>query len=242
MGYLAVPESIRPEIDVALREAIVVGLPETADGTMDADALDHLESYLERAHAVAIGPGLGRNPDTDQFVEAFLRNCDIPVVVDADAITTFAGRADVLADIAAGTPLVITPHSGELARLLDSEIPEDAPARIVATARIAGELGLVLLHKGPTALVSDPEGRVFVNATGSSALATGGTGDVLTGFIASFLAQGAEPLDATIVSAFLHGRAGEVASEELGRRGVIAGDLLRSFGDVMLVLEAMVGD
>ena len=191
---------------------------------------------------MGIGPGLGRNSDTDQFIEAFLRNCDIPAVVDADAITAFAGRSDALSDIAADTAIVITPHSGELARLLDEDVPDAAPARIEATARIAREMGLVLLHKGPTSLVADPEGSVFVNATGTAALATGGTGDVLTGFITSFLAQGAEPLDAAIVAAYLHGRAAEVAADELGKRGVIAGDLLRYLGEVLLVLEAMAGD
>lgn len=242
MVYLAVPESIRTEVDVALREAITVGLPETADGTVAPGALEHIAPFLERAHCAAIGPGLGRNADTNQFVEAFLRQCEIPVVVDADAITAFAGRFDKLAEIAKTVALVITPHSGELARLLGTDLPDDAPGRIESTARIARDLGAVVIHKGPTSLVAHPTEGVFVCAVGNSTLATGGTGDVLTGFVASFIAQGAQPLDGALVATFLHGRAGEAAGEERGKRGAIASDLFHTLAETMIALEAMAGD
>jgi NAD(P)H-hydrate epimerase len=242
MVYLGVPESIRDAIDVTLREAIVVGLPETPSGSIAAGAIDVLAPYLERSHAVAVGPGLGRDAQTAETVEGLLSLTALPAVVDADALNAFAGRANDLAALASRTQLVITPHSGELGRMLGEDVPETALERIDLTRRIAGLLGVTLLHKGAPTLVGHPEEGVFVSTAGSSSLATGGTGDVLTGFVGGFLAQGAESLDATLVATLLHGRAGDAAAEELGKRGVVAGDLLWSFGQVMLQLETIAGD
>jgi NAD(P)H-hydrate epimerase len=242
MVYLGVPASIRDDIDTALPEVITVPLPETEAGTVAPAALDVLGPYLERAHAVGVGPGIGRHPETAAFVEALLAASELPAVLDADAIAAFNGRADALGALASGRELVLTPHSGELARLLGEEMPEAALERIDITERIAGLLGLTLVHKGAPTLVGHSGEGVYVNTSGSSALATGGTGDVLTGFVASFLAQGAAGLDAALVACLLHGRAGDTAAEEMGKRGVIASDLMHTFGPVMVALEALAGD
>jgi NAD(P)H-hydrate epimerase len=242
MVYLGVPMSIRDDIDVALPEVITVPLPESDVGTAVPAAVDTLGPYLERAHALGVGPGIGRHPETAAFVEALVKASSLPVVLDADAIAAFDGRADALGSLAASRDLVITPHSGELGRLLGETMPEAALERIEITRRIAGLLGLTLVHKGAPTLVGHPRDGVYVNTAGSSALATGGTGDVLTGFITSFLAQGAKGLDAALVGCLLHARAGDAAAEETGKRGVIAGDLLHSFGPVMVALEALAGD
>jgi len=239
MVYLGLPGSIRAEIDVALREVITVPLPETADGTVAPEALDHLQPYLGRAHAVAIGSGLGRHPDTERFVRDFLGASGLPAVVDADAISAFAGQPERLGEL--DPPVVITPHSGELGRLLDEDIPEGAIERLSRTAAIAQDLNVALLHKGAPTLIAEPLRGVYINTTGSSALATAGTGDVLTGLVGSFIAQGATPADAACVGAWLHGRAGDLAAAEWGQRGVIAGDLLRYLGGAVLELEAAAG-
>jgi NAD(P)H-hydrate epimerase len=249
--YLAVPEGIHCEVSVVLREAITVPLPRTAEGTVALAASRALASYVERADAVAIGPGLGRNDETDAFVRETVRACGKPVVVDADGITAFAGRADEFRQ--ASSPVIITPHSGELARLTGEAAPVDPPRRIAHTAEVAGRLGVTLVHKGAPTLIAVPGGKVWINESGTSALATGGTGDVLTGLVGSFLAQAwargsrqatgerAQPVDAACVGCFLQGRAGEIAARTRGVRGVIAGDLLESLGPALVALEAAAG-
>jgi NAD(P)H-hydrate epimerase len=235
MVYLAVPAGIRTIMQAGIKEAIVVPLPETGDGTVSPDAFDVLSPFLERADALAVGPGLGRNEATDEFVRTLVAKSEKPVVLDADGITAYRDKSEMLSRVSA--PLIITPHSGELARLLSREIPSEPSARIDVTREIAGSLDLVLLHKGAPTLISSPDGEVLVGLHGNSALATGGTGDVLTGVAGSFLAQGASAVDAAALAAFLQGKAGELASEDWGLRGVKAGDLLWYLGSAMAELE-----
>lgn len=240
MVYLGVPASIRAQIDVELREAITFALPETADGTIAENAASTIAPYLERADAVAIGPGLGRNDETDRFVREFVATADRPLVVDADAITAFAGRQDAIDRIP--REAVLTPHSGELKRLLGVDIPAGAPDRIDATLQHAKRLGCTLLHKGAPSIIADPDEGVWINTSGNSALACGGTGDVLTGMVGGLLAQGASPMDAACSASFVHGKSGELAAEDHGVRGVIASDLLLYLGAAVLELEAICGD
>jgi NAD(P)H-hydrate epimerase len=240
MVYLGVPAPIRSQIDAELVEAITFELPATAEGTVAAGAVQALAPYLERADAVAIGPGMGRNPETDGFVRDFLCACEKPVVIDADAISAFSGRSEALTRIPA--PAIITPHSGELERLLGTDVPARPPERVVKTAQVADDLGVTLVHKGAPTLVASPREGLWINTTGNSALATGGTGDVLTGLVGGFLAQGARPAEAACVACFLHGRAGELAAQEMGVRGVIASDLFLYLGGAMIELEALNGD
>jgi NAD(P)H-hydrate epimerase len=240
MVYLGVPASIRPQVDIGLREAITFPLPETADGTIAEQAAAVIAPYLERADAVAIGPGLGRHEETDRFVRDFVAATARPIVVDADAITAFAGRADAIDSIPRNS--VFTPHSGELKRLLGTDIPTGAPERIAATRQIAERLGCTLLHKGAPSLIADPEEGLWINTSGNSALASGGTGDVLTGMVGGLLAQGAGPMDAACSASFVHGKSGEFAAEDHGTRGVIAGDLLLYLGAAVLELEAICGE
>lgn len=240
MVYVGVPASIRPQIDVALREAITFPLPETADGTVAEAAMSAIEPYLKRADAVAIGPGMGRNEETDRFVLQFVAAAARPMVVDADAITAFAGDEGAIGTFSAGT--VLTPHSGELKRLLGMDIPAQAPERIETTLRLANQLGCTLLHKGAPSLIAGPGEGLWINTSGSSALASGGTGDVLTGMVGGLLAQGAGPMDAACSASFVHGKCGEFAAEDHTVRGVIASDLLLYLGAALLELEAICGE
>jgi hydroxyethylthiazole kinase-like uncharacterized protein yjeF len=242
MVYLGVPASIRSQIDVGLREAITFPLPETADGTVALDATSVIAPYLDRADAVAIGPGMGRDEETDRFIREFVAAAEKPIVVDADAITAFAGKAGLIESFPGREKLVITPHSGELKRLVEADIPVNPPDRIEATLALARKLGCTLLHKGAPTLIANPEEGLWINTSGNSALATGGTGDVLTGLVGGLLAQGAEPMDAACSASFVHGRAGEFAAEDHGIRGVIAGDLLLYLGAAVLELEAICGE
>jgi len=240
MVYLGVPEGIRDRIDAAAWEVITIPLPETKQGTIAAAGLQRLEPYLDKADALAVGPGMDRNANTDSFVHTIVSTIDKPVVLDADGLTAFAGENDRLRGRSA--PLVITPHSGELERLVGSDIPAEPQAKIDKTRAIAQDLGGVLLHKGAPTLIASPDGDIWINAAGSSALAKAGSGDVLTGFVGGFLAQGAPALDAALISAFLHGKAGEFAAMEMGVRGVVAGDLLWEFNRAMIELEDLFPD
>jgi hydroxyethylthiazole kinase-like uncharacterized protein yjeF len=239
MVYLGVPGSIRPQIDIGLREVITFALPETPQGTVAANAASAIEEYLERADAVAIGPGMGRDAETDKFIREFVARCEKPIVIDADGITAFAGQSEQLTS--AGSQVVVTPHSGELKRLLGVDIPLTPPERAETTAKLAEQLGLALVHKGAPSLVAAAGEGLWINTSGNSALATGGTGDVLTGLIGSLLAQGADAMDAACAACFLHGRAGEFAAEDHGVRGVIASDLNLYLGGAVLELEAIAG-
>jgi NAD(P)H-hydrate epimerase len=243
MVYLAVPEGIHGEIPVSLREAIVVTLPQTAEGTIARTARDALAEHVEKADAVAIGPGLGRHDETDAFVRDFVGSCPKPIVVDADGLNAFEGRGGEFSR--ANAAVTITPHDGELARVTGDRIPAAPLDRIAYAGATARRLGVTLIHKGAPALVAGPDGEVWINGSGTSALAKGGTGDVLTGLVASFLAQAAaldrtrtpQPLDAACVACYLHGRAGELEAGERGERGVIASDLFVALGRALLELE-----
>jgi hydroxyethylthiazole kinase-like uncharacterized protein yjeF len=236
MVYLAVPEGVRNLIEPELREAITIPVPETSEGTVAPGAWRVIEPYVEKSDVVVVGPGIGRHAETTRFILDLLERCQKPLVIDADGINALEGNAGALKG--RGVPIVITPHSGELSRLLSKEIPKSPLERIEATRAIARDLGVGLVHKGAPTLVATPSGEVWVNYHGNSALASAGTGDVLTGLIGGIMAQGADLLGAACVGCFLHGRAGEVAARTRGIRGVIAGDLLRYLGEPLLELEA----
>jgi NAD(P)H-hydrate epimerase len=236
MVYAAVPAGIRDLVEPELREVITFPIPETGEGTVAPGAWSVMEPYVERADVIVVGPGLGRHRETGRFIRDLLDRSPKPLVIDADGINGLEGDPEPLKE--RKVPVVITPHSGELSRLVSKEIPKKPLERIEATREIARTLGVTLVHKGAPTLVASAGGEVWVNYHGNSALASAGTGDVLTGLIGSLMAQGAGPLDAACVACYLHGRAGEVAARERGIRGVIAGDLLKFLGEPMLELEA----
>lgn len=237
MVYVAVPESIRNLVEPELREAITIPVPETSDGTVARGAWRVIEPYVDKSDVVVVGPGLSRHAETTLFVLDLLERCPKPLVIDADGINALEGNAGPLKG--RRVPIVITPHSGELSRLVSREIPKAPLDRIEATREIARNLGVGLVHKGAPTLVATSTGDAWVNYHGNSSLATAGTGDVLTGLIGGLMAQGADVLDAACVGCFLHGRAGEVAARTRGVRGVIAGDLLRYLGEPLLELESL---
>lgn len=186
---------------------------------------DVLEETVERCRdkdVVAMGPGLGNDPFTFEFVRRLTRRVECPLVLDADGINALAGHIDVL-DSRRRRLTVLTPHPGEFARLLDREVGPDraAEAQDFATAH-----GCYLVLKGHESLVACPDGSIYVNQTGNPGMATGGSGDVLAGMCAGLLAQGLEPREAITAAVYLHGLAGDLAARELGEYAMTAGDLL----------------
>jgi NAD(P)H-hydrate epimerase len=219
----AVPSSILPVVQGAIREAVFAPLAETEAGTI-AGGSERLDEILVQADAVALGPGMTADERTATWVRELVRSTAVPVVLDADGLNAFAGRASELADRKA-EHLVLTPHAGEFARLAGVEARAIAADRVARVRELAAETRAVVLLKGSRTLVGTPDGRVRVNATGGPFLATGGTGDVLTGMIAGLLARGLAPEDAASAAAYLHGVAGAMAAEVAGE-GATAGDVL----------------
>jgi hydroxyethylthiazole kinase-like uncharacterized protein yjeF len=219
----AVPAGILAVVQSGVTEATFLPLPDTDEGTVAEAALETLSERLNGFDAVAMGPGLMADPETASFVRSLVRSCPVPMVVDADALNAFAGRAPELADRQADA--VLTPHAGEFARLASMTAREVGQDRVGHARKLAGETAAVVALKGNPMLVASPGGQVRVNTTGGPELATAGSGDVLTGMTAAMLARGLGPADAATVAAHLHGLAGSLAGADLGE-GTTAGDVL----------------
>jgi hydroxyethylthiazole kinase-like uncharacterized protein yjeF len=193
---------------------------------------DDIRSVIcDWAHAVVIGPGLGRREDTRAQIERMLQVWDGPVVMDADALTLFEGDAPALGALLAGRKALITPHVLEFARLAKLKPDDVLRAPFDVGVDLAKTLGCVVLLKGVPTVVTGPSGRSLVSASGTPALATGGSGDVLAGVAATLMAQMDDPLDAAVCAAWIHGRAGELAGRR-GPRGVIIDDVVDALAHV----------
>ena len=222
--FLATSEGSALAVDLELTEALVHGVPEDGEGYMTSAALDRILQLSERTSALVIGPGMGTGEGGRSLVEGILREVGSPVLLDADAVTNVAGTHALAKR---DTPTVITPHAGELGRLLDAGAKEVSARRLRSARSAAQEHGCCVLLKGSDTLVVEGE-RVAVNSTGSVALATAGTGDVLSGVIGALLSRGMDAYEAARAGAWAHGRAAELWLEETGwpAESMIATDLL----------------
>ena len=220
---LAVPEGIVDVVAASVVEAIKSPLPQTADAALSPAALRALLDMSAEAQAVAIGPGIGTDRPTRKLELDFLTEVEKPTVVDADGINNLVGCLDLLPSIK--PPLVLTPHPGEFSRLTGLKPAEINADRVGTSRRFATERKVVLVLKGASTVIAAPDGRVFISPTGNSGLASGGTGDVLTGLIAGLMAQGMSPLDAACAGVFLHGLAADIAVQSLTEYCLAAGDL-----------------
>lgn len=220
----AVPESILDVFEAASIETMSRPLPVSAAGELSGSALAALEREAVGKDAVAVGPGLGTSSGTAEVIRAFCLGVELPLVLDADGLNAFAGRIEALAERARST--ILTPHPGELARLLGVETTDIVGDRLDSVRRAAEASGAIVILKGHLSLIADPEGGVYVSPTGNPGMATGGSGDVLTGMIGALLAQGVDAVAAAQLGAFVHGMAGDSAAEVVGERSLAAGDLL----------------
>jgi hydroxyethylthiazole kinase-like uncharacterized protein yjeF len=228
----AVPATLNDLLEVKLTEPMTHPLPEAPEvRALGEAALAPLQEFLADKEAVALGPGLGTHEETRSLVHSLARDCPLPMVIDADGLNALAGRLDLL-ERAAG-PRILTPHPGEMARLLTSTTREVQSQRLKMAREVAQTHKVWVVLKGAQTLVAAPDGRVSFNPTGNPILASGGTGDVLTGLIGGFLAQGLSPWDAARLGVYLHGLAADYLAEVLGPRGHLAGDLLTVFPEVL---------
>lgn len=225
----AVPGSILPIVAGGAPELMTESLDETAAGTIATGALfgNATHRLLERKSVVAIGPGLGRDPETVQGVRDFVANCALTLVIDADGLNAFQEATDLLD----GTRrmLVLTPHPGEMARLVGKSVKEIEADRIDVARKFAREHRLILVLKGWRTLIADPEGQIWVNTTGNPGLAKGGSGDVLTGMIAGMIAQYPQRISEAVRAAvYLHGFSADCALRTETERTMIATDVINS--------------
>jgi NAD(P)H-hydrate epimerase len=227
---VACPGSALDSVAAHAPEIMTEPLPETASGVLSKAALDRIKQLADKLTLVAIGPGIGAEEETQEVVHRLFEDLEKPMVIDADALnclskTKFQSSAALR---------VLTPHPGEMSRLADKTIAEIQSDRLAHARAYATERKVTLVLKGEGTLIAFPDGRVWINPTGSPAMATGGTGDILTGMTAGLLAQFPKDPDKAIAGAvYLHGLAGEIAARHLMEQPVIATDLLRYLGQAI---------
>ncbi|KPK89254.1 MAG: hypothetical protein AMJ94_12685, partial [Deltaproteobacteria bacterium SM23_61] len=230
------PESLNPILEAKLTEPMTEPLPETKEKTLGLAAQGRIMELCGRKTALAIGPGLSMNGETVKLVHKLVRSITLPAVIDADGLSALAGRLDLLRK--PQKDLILTPHPGEMARLTDRSIGEIQKDRISASRDFAHKYGVTLVLKGARSVVASPQGEVFINPTGNPGMASGGTGDILTGMIGGFLAQGFPALEAAKLGVFLHGLAGDFVAHRKGSRGIAAMDLAEEAPQLLRALAA----
>ncbi|HTA68125.1 MAG TPA: NAD(P)H-hydrate dehydratase [Bryobacteraceae bacterium] len=229
LATVASAESAIAQIASHAPELMTEPLPETDDGSISMRVLDQLSALVDKKNVVALGPGMGRHPETAQLIRRLVNELARPMVVDADALNALDAKT-----LRAPAPRILTPHPGEMARLTNSTVAVVQADRIGCARAFAQEHGVHLVLKGNRTVIAAPDGRAWINPTGSPAMATGGTGDVLTGMIAGLVAQFPDQLDTALLAAvYLHGRSGELGAARRGEKGLIATDLFEFLPEAM---------
>jgi hydroxyethylthiazole kinase-like uncharacterized protein yjeF len=221
---LAIPKSLNTIMEIKLTEVMTEPLPETPKQTLSLRALSAIVRLCENKKAVIIGPGLGTFKETQSLVLKLIKTLDLPIILDADGLTALATQPKTLP--AMNGSLILTPHPGEMARLIRSTVKEALEDRIGLSRNFSQTQHVHLILKGHPTLIASPKGEVFINPTGNPGMASGGTGDVLTGMIGGLICQGFEILPSLQISVFLHGMAGDEGVQEVGEKSLIATDVI----------------
>ena len=221
----ATAAAVHDILEVKLTEAMTCPLADS-DGRIALQAREQIAALLVSRQALAIGPGLGMSEGLAELIGWLVAERGLPTVIDADGLNLLAGQMDRLQQRCGDLP-ILTPHPGEMARLSGLSVAEIESNRYRVACDFAAEHQVVLLLKGVRTIIAAPDGRVRINTSGNNGLASGGSGDVLTGLIGGLLAQGLDPFDAAVLAAWLHGRAAELVADGQGTAGMAASDLLR---------------
>ncbi len=227
---LYVPESLNIAYEANTLEVMSFPLKDN-QGYISSDNIEFLLSELENKDALAIGPGLGQHEDTLKLIEKLISECNIPMVIDADGINLIAKKPEILKKKKA--PIILTPHPGELSRLIKVPTQEINQKRLETALEWAKKLNIILVVKGAGTITAIPEGRAFINPTGNPGMASGGSGDVLTGIIGALLAMGITPEKAAYAGVFLHGLSADVAKEATGEYSLTASDMIEGISIVL---------
>jgi NAD(P)H-hydrate epimerase len=242
LSTVATPKSVLAIVAGFHPEIMTEPCEETEAGTISLRALEyaHLDNLVKGKTVLAIGPGISRHTETAQFVRTVVEKYSTPMVLDADGLNAFDGVADKL--IGKGRALVITPHPGEMARLTGLSIPEVQRDRIGTARTFARERAVIVVLKGHRTLIAEPNCEVWVNTTGNPGMATGGTGDVLTGMVAGMMAQNPQRIiEAVTAAVHLHGLAGDVACETMGEQSLVATDLIKAMPEAFRRIRERAG-
>jgi hydroxyethylthiazole kinase-like uncharacterized protein yjeF len=232
---VATPRSCLPIVAAMAPEYMTEGLEETAAGTVDYAALERVLEF--KADVIAVGPGLGQSPGTAAFVHGLLERAGVPLILDADALNAFSGDPERLVG-RDGVDVVITPHPGEMGRLLNLSVEAVQHDRLRHATEFAANHRVHVVLKGHRTVIATPENRTFINLTGNAGMATGGTGDLLTGMIAAWFGQLLDAEAACKLAVYLHGTAGDLAEADEGEVSLVAGDVAARLGDAVLELTA----
>ncbi len=233
---VAFPESAYMPIANKLTEALMMPLPENSEGTLSAAAVDKILASLHKYTAVVIGCGMGVNEDTKAIVKAVLTHSKVPVLVDADGINIIAEDISILRS--ASCDVILTPHPGEMSRLCGKSVELIETDRVGTARDFAAQSGAYVALKGANTVVAQPHSKkAYVNASGNSGLAKGGSGDVLSGLMGGFLAQGFAPLNAATAAVYIHGYTAEGVSEKMSKSGMLPGDVASELAYSMRAFE-----
>jgi NAD(P)H-hydrate epimerase len=229
---VGIPKSLNPQLETMVTEAMTVGLPETADGALDETAWETIVSLIKDKRCLAMGPGTGTHRSTGRLVGRLVRESRIPMVIDADGLNLIASEPAILAN--RQSPIVLTPHPGEMARLSGASTADIQSDRIGHARSFARRHGVHLVLKGAATIVARPDGTVFVNATGNPGMAAGGMGDVLTGLIAGLITQGMEVGAAARAGVLLHGSAADRTAAQRAPVGYLATEVMDAIPQAMV--------
>ncbi len=232
---LFVPESLNPILEVKLTEPMTCPIAETDEQSPSSSDLRAVLELLEGKQAFAMGPGVSLHPDTQELIRALLPRIPCPMVLDADALTAVTGHLHLLDGLS--LPAVLTPHPGEMARLIGGTTRDVQENRLEVAAQFSRRHGVILVLKGFRTVIAAPDGRLAVNSSGNPAMAAGGMGDTLTGMIAGFLAQGFDPFRAACLGVYIHGAAADRRMGKATSRGLLASDCLEEIPRVIGHLE-----
>jgi len=222
---IGTPKTCLPIVARGLVELMTEPLPETEEKTVSEDALPKVLSLLKGKDALLLGPGISTNPLTAKFVLSLIPKLKLPTVIDADGLNVLATNLDVLKSLS--QPIILTPHPGEFGRLANISTKEVLDNKLELVPQFAEKNRVYVVLKGYKTLVATPESKVYINPTGNPGMATAGSGDVLSGMIASLIIQEKDILGATLAAVYLHGLSGDLAAQKLGERALVAGDIIR---------------
>ncbi len=224
---VAIPASLNTAAQRKISNVVMtLPLKETREQTVSVDAFAQLQRGGDQFDVFAIGPGLSRHPSTQRLVLKVVATVLKPLVIDADALYALSGHTEILRKT--GTLKVLTPHPGEMARLIDRSLKHVQENRTQTALEFARKNGCVVLLKGHRTVVASPQGKVYINKTGNSGMATAGSGDVLTGMIAALLGQGLDGFEAAKFATYWHGKAGDLAAKRNTRAAMIASDIIEN--------------
>lgn len=229
------PRSCLPMVAKGMVELMSEPLAETGQKTIAAEALSQVRSLLQGKDALLIGPGISPHESTAEFLAGLLPGLKLPVIIDADGLNILSARPRLLKRLPKAA--ILTPHPGEFARLVGRPVGEVIKGKLELAPQFAREHGVYLILKGYRTLVCAADGRTFINPTGNPGMATGGSGDVLSGMVASLLMQVKDPLQAALAAVYLHGLSGDLAAEKIGERALVASDLIRFLPAALKAME-----